>query len=103
MIKPTVGRVVWFHPHPNEDLVANAAWTDPKEPFAAMIVYVWNERMVNLVVFSQVGLPVGRTSVKLLQDDDAKPEGGSYCEWMPYQRIQNEKTQELAKLVNEGQ
>lgn len=96
MIKPTVGRVVLYHPHGQTD----SAWLSPgDQPLAALVAYVWNERLVNLVVFTANGVPLGKTSVRLLQDDDKPYEGSAYCEWMPYQKIQNEKTQELAKLV----
>lgn len=86
MIVPTVGRVVWFTPS------TSAYITDPTfvqhdvtKPCAAMVVYVWGDRMVNLVVFDSNGVPFGKTSVTLLQDDDRKPECGYFCSWMPYQ------------------
>jgi hypothetical protein len=48
-IVPTVGRVVWFTPstvHPVPDFLT----IDPKQPCAAMVSYVWNDRLVNLTV-----------------------------------------------------
>jgi len=80
MIKPTIGRVVWYRPNKYDDAFAFYQ----VEPLAAMVVRVWNDRMVNLVVFDPNGLPLSRTSVRLIQEGD--PIGSeSYCEWMPYQ------------------
>jgi len=74
MIKPTVGRVVWFHP-------------TETETNAAMVTHVWGDEMVNLVVFDSNGVPRGETSVWLWQGEGAtipKPTV-RYCEWMPFQ------------------
>jgi hypothetical protein len=89
MIKPTVGRVVWFTPSATHEpgFVRN----DVTAPLAAMVAHVWGDRMVNLVVFDGNGVPFGKTSVALLQDDDAKPSHGYFCEWMPYQVGQAKK------------
>lgn len=79
MIKPTVGRVVWvFRPHMTND---------PQQPEAALITYVWNDRMVNVGGFSHGGSPFYATSLPLLQDDEPKPEG-SFVTWMPFQKGQ---------------
>lgn len=92
MIEPTVGRVVWFTPATSA-LQIDPAFThhDRTKPCAAMVTYVWNLRLVNLVVFDNNGTPFGKTSVQLLQDDDAKPELGYFCAWMPYQVGQAKK------------
>jgi hypothetical protein len=82
MIKPTVGRVVWFY-----------SSKAPEKAFAAMIAHVHSDRMVNLMVVDADGDPYGQTSVQLLQDDD-KPQGGAFwCAWMPYQLGQAAKTE----------
>lgn len=77
MIKPTVGRVVWFHtefvPHQVE------------QPMAAIVVKVHDDRLVNLVVFDEFGSPLGRQNVTLRQEGDVAP-SGIFCEWMPYQK-----------------
>ncbi|UPK31796.1 hypothetical protein IVB18_26055 [Bradyrhizobium sp. 186] len=86
MIKPTVGRVVWFTPSINAHQTDPAfRHIDPAQPCAAMVTHVWGDRMVNLVTFDSNGAAFGKTSVVLLQDDDAKPEYGYFCSWMPYQ------------------
>lgn len=87
MIKPTVGRVVWYTPpHAPAGEPAN----DP-QPHAALIAYVWHDRMVNLAVFSPNGDNYGVTSVTLVQEGDMAPEAGRFAEWMPYQAGQAKK------------
>lgn len=85
MIHPTVGRKVWFYPNAHQSTVLRVF--DSKQPCDATIVYVWNDRMVNLHVVGPTGIGHAFQSVKLLQDDDAPPEGMSqhYATWMPYQ------------------
>lgn len=90
MIIPTVGRIVHFTFGGFDSIVKS------EQPFAAIVTYVWNDRMVNLAVFDVNGLPLSRTSIRLLQDDDTAQEGESYCAWMPYQLGQAAKTEELS-------
>ncbi|HEX4828315.1 MAG TPA: hypothetical protein VFV12_08820 [Xanthobacteraceae bacterium] len=80
MIKPTVGRVVWFTPPADRD----TRW-DKTQPLAAIVAYVWNDRMVNLHVTEQTGSAVAYTSVPLLQGDEAERPPDFFAEWMPYQ------------------
>jgi len=83
MIKPTIGRVVWFTPPSNSaepNFTANSG-----KPMAAIIAYVWGDDMVNLHVIDHNGVGHSRTSVRLVQENEPKPEYGYYCEWMPYQ------------------
>lgn len=94
MIKPSIGRIVWFQPSKSED----QPFRD--QPLAAIVTYVWGDQMVNLTVFDQAGAPFSATSVKLLQDDEEKPVFGYFAEWMPYQKGQAAKTETLeAKLT----
>jgi hypothetical protein len=87
VIKPTIGRVVWFW-----DRSADM----PRQPqaHAALVTYVHSDTMVNLVVFDAGGNSHPRTSVHLLQEDCEAPVG-PYCEWMPYQKGQAAKTEAL--------
>ena len=80
-IKPTIGRVVLYHP---ARYMATGVIDDA--PFAAIVTYVHDDRMVNLAVFSHVGSAWGVTSVPLIQGDDKPDDGAAYCEWMPYQK-----------------
>jgi len=76
MIKPTVGRKVWYRPHTFERTHTHA------QPFDATITHVWSDTCVNLLVFNENGVQLlGKTSVRLAQDVPAQP---GECEWMPY-------------------
>jgi len=93
MISPSIGRVVWFTPAVHGD-----PRHDVKQPLAALVAYVWNDRLINLATFNQNGVPLGgMTSVPLLQDDDTKPEGGYFASWMPYQVDQAKKYSQAKK------
>jgi hypothetical protein len=82
MIKPTVGRVVWFY----EKKPAH----ENIQPQAALVAHVWGDRCVNLAIFDGNGNAVSNppTSVRLLQDDEPAPDAGCYCVWMPFQVAQ---------------
>lgn len=80
MIKPTVGRVVWFY-----DNGKNMAGVQPQ---AGIVTYVHSDRMINIAAFDPNGLNYSVTSVPLLQDADQPPEMQRFCMWMPYQVAQ---------------
>lgn len=80
MIKPTVGRVVWFNPHPAELF----AFSD--QPLAALVTYVHSDTMVNVVVFDSNGGVHAKTSIRLQQDEPLDAKGGNFVAWMPYQK-----------------
>lgn len=86
MIKPTVGRVVWFYP---------AGHQEGEQPLAAIIAHVWSDTCVNLAIFCRNGSPLPNppTSILLVQEGNERPSGGHYCTWMPYQ-IGQAKAQE---------
>lgn len=84
MIKPTVGRVVWYHPASDEVIIHH-----PDQPLAAHIAYVWSDTMVDLMVIDHNGVPHAKANVRLVGDDDygfCAPKFESWCEWMPYQK-----------------
>lgn len=100
-ITPTVGRKVWFRPngitalqkagtleYATDHLVINDG-----QPLDATVVYVWNDRMVNLTVLDHCGHTFLATSVPMLQEGDEQPASGYYCEWMPYQKGQAAKAE----------
>jgi hypothetical protein len=95
MIKPTIGRVVWFYP---------AGHSPGAQPLAAIIAHVWSDACVNLAIFDQNGQPLGpgHTSILLLQEGHEIPTGGNYCTWMPYQVGQAQKTEQLQKQLQGG-
>lgn len=93
MIKPTVGRIVWYTPCDNDP--------PPKfkgEVLAAIVARVKTDRLVNLTVCAPDGTTFGRHDVVLVQDGDERPTAvGRFCEWMPYQKGQAAKTEQLER------
>ena len=101
MIKPTVGRVVWFYGAPSHPDFHNLSPAHPgREPLAAIVTHVWNDKMVNLVVFNMDGLSFGQQSVRLVQDGESHDGEARWCEWMPYQKGQAAKTEALEKQLH---
>ena len=96
MIKPTVGRVVLFHPAPTDGMMRLLS----DQPHAAMGVFVYSETKVNLVVYDHYGVPHQRTGIQLVQGDE--PRESSYAEWMPYQKGQAAKTEALETKLKKG-
>jgi len=96
MIKPTVGRVVWYRPNAHDDLYGS------DQPLAAHVAYVWSDTMVNLMVIDHNGGTHPRTSVVLRHGESSPPGGQSYCEWMPYQKGQAAKAEALEQKLGAG-
>jgi hypothetical protein len=84
MIKPTIGRRVWYWPHINA-ATGGFVYSDVSQPLDAGIAYVHSDRLINISVADQNGVMHSRTSVPLVQEGDKRPDGGGFCEWMPYQ------------------
>ena len=89
MTQPTVGRVVWFWPSADEQMAL------PREgqPLAAHVAAVSEDgSTVNLQVIDANGHAHARQDVPFVQPNYLPPAfGGSYAEWMPYQRAQHAK------------
>lgn len=91
LIKPTVGRKVWYRPSKSDTTGQNAMMVNGSEPLDATIIAVWNDRLVNVLVTDIMGKTYPKTSIKLLQYGDDVPKdlegnnAGFYVEWMPYQ------------------
>lgn len=91
VIKPTVGRIVWYYPSAF-DRSCLVCGVPGEQPLGAMVSYVWGDRMVNLTVSGVNGGTFGRTSVPLVQEGDHPVKSGcAYCTWMPYQVGQAKK------------
>lgn len=75
MIKPTIGRVVWFRP---------SGISLDRQPLTALICFVHDDNCVNLAIFDDLGRASHKASCYLYQGDTDIPTG-DYCEWMPYQ------------------
>ncbi len=90
MIQPTVGRIVWFYPVGREHLDF-----DPGQPLAAVIAKVWSDTCVTLTVFDVHGKPHAKGKVMLWQGDGETPPQCEYATWMPWQKSQAAKTDEI--------
>lgn len=82
-MKPTIGRVVYYHDE-----------NDGKE-CAAIVVHVWNDACINLATFDHNGNSKGVTSV--VQGTDKRQ-----WDWMPYQKGQAKKTEEIIDKYCKG-
>ncbi|MGC8384997.1 hypothetical protein ACP3P8_23205 [Pseudomonas aeruginosa] len=91
MIKPTVGRVLWFWPSP-EDRCARIEG----QPLAAIVAHAWSDTCVNLAYFDANGVHRHKTSVLLVQEGAQRPAAG-FAEWMPYQKGQAAKTEAVQR------
>lgn len=96
MIKPTVGRVVWFYPGQTERGSDGSG-----QPLAALIAYVHSDTCINLAIFDRSGIAFNRTSVELWQGEGEAP-AHSHAAWMPYQLGQQAKTEQAEKQLAEG-
>jgi hypothetical protein len=79
MIKPTIGRIVLYHPPFVPDSGTN------EETCASIVVAVHSDEIVNLAVFDSVGNLHPHLTVFLFQGEGDRP-AGAYAEWMPYQK-----------------
>ncbi len=80
MIKPTIGRVVWFYP--------TADSSGQAQP--ALVNFVHSERCINVAGFNHGGTPFSQNSCLLIQEGDPEP-SGAHARWMPYQVGQAKK------------
>lgn len=112
IIKPTVGRRVWYWPSDYDRGLMSAARpetaiqaNDATQPCDAGVVYVHSDRMVNLTVADHNGNMHRRASVHLLQEGDVRPDHRTYAfaEWMPYQAAQAKKQETEQATAGEGE
>ncbi|VTU38317.1 hypothetical protein H4CHR_04393 [Variovorax sp. PBS-H4] len=97
VIIPTVGRRVWYYPHPLSG-ASGFVCHNQNVPMDAGIVYVWSDRCVNLDVTDHAGNHHAFTSVDLWHGNGDRP-NGAFCEWMPYQKGQASKPDDIKALV----
>ena len=93
MIVPTVGRMIWAI-RPLESV-------DIRQPEAAQIIYVHDDRLINVTGFNAHGERFTLMSLPLVQDDEPKPEG-NFAVWMPYQKEQAAKTEAQVSRPKKG-
>lgn len=101
LIKPTVGRVVWYWPSVATMAVHDMFSNEPTQPMAAHVAYVWHDRMVNLVAYDHKGKVHALPSVSLIQPGDDVPEGRDFCQWMPHQVKEQGQTLASVALATE--
>ena len=90
IIKPTIGRKVWFFETPG--------WAEQD----ATIIDVHGDRMVSLYVINRGGTAYTKHSVTLVQEGDDLPVG-QHCTWMPFQMGQASKSNvAISKPCAEG-
>lgn len=83
MIKPTIGRVMWYWP---------AKQQRGDQPYAVFVAYVHGDNMVNVGGVDSSGRSFAATNVPIVQDGSPYTVGDSpYCEWMPFQKGQAAK------------
>lgn len=92
IIKPSVGRVVWFRQ------MTPGVFPGSEETCAAIVAHVHHDRLVNLCVIDANGNTHSRANVTLVQPGDEAPTH-QHCLWMPYQTGQAAKTEELEKKL----
>lgn len=85
MILPTVGRDLWYRPNSYDKTGPEAMQQHWDAPLCSKVVCVHSDRLVNLVIFDEVGTVFTRLSVPLRQEGDVLPEGVAFAEWMPFQ------------------
>lgn len=78
MIKPTIGRKVWFWAHVP---VHGYATSQPED---ATVVYVHSDDCVNLRVTDHSGYSRPESSVALWDGDGGQPDT-RHAQWMPFQ------------------
>lgn len=94
MIKPTVGRVVYYKPDSTSLMDSSMEETVDGQPLRADIIAVHSDVSVNLSVTDSVGQTHVRIGVFFAHNtaDETTPDGG-YAYWMPYQLGQAAKTE----------
>jgi len=88
MIKPTIGRVVWFWDNDIHQL----------QPLPGIICFVHDDTNINLAVFDIYGNMQPRTSVLLYNGEGERPEG-YFAEWMPYQIRQAKRDEQIHPIA----
>jgi hypothetical protein len=86
--KPTIGRIVWYWPGAHDSLAINH---DKEQAYAAIIVFVWDDKRINLTIFDRDGNPQPRRGVDLLLEGHLVRKGiDSFAEW-PADQIEREE------------
>lgn len=100
MIKPTVGRVILVRNRPG-NRVPTRAEDHPHGEEAGIIAYVHNDRLINVACFTNWGQHAPLVNIRLLQPGDEVPKNEVYAEWMPFQKGQAGRAEQLAARLEE--
>ena len=92
MITPTIGRIVWYYPGDME-----MATSLGDQPMVAIVTYVHSDTRINVAYWDHNGAFNSSTSVELIQDQAPPSNGAAWCEWMPYQKGQAAKYEQLER------
>lgn len=93
MIEPTVARAIWYYP-------PVAGGRDPNgEPLAATIAKVIDDRHINIGALLGDGTHFAAQNVILVQDGDCFDADQAYACWMPYQKGQAAKAEQLEQQL----
>lgn len=90
IIKPTIGRRVWFRCNDSFAKEKGIYRIDDVQAMDAGIVYVHGDTMVNLIVTDHIGNTHAINSVSIVDEANANSYA-MWCEWMPYQKEQVKK------------
>jgi len=99
MIKPTIGRVVWFWPDPSMPTLSGIE--SAAQPFTASICYVHDDDTISVGGFRHDGRTFVATMIPLYHGEGPRPLV-PHAEWMPYQKGQAAKTEALEKKLEGG-
>jgi hypothetical protein len=94
MIRPTVGRIVWYWPTRPTSLTS--------QPFAAIITRVHSDTAIDLMVMHPIEGPIPTQWVGLFQEGEEVPDTAAYAEWMPYQQGQAAKAEAAEAALAQG-
>ena len=97
MMEPTIGRIVWIH---------RREALDPTKPEAAWVANCWKDPnskhwSLNVAGVNHDGHPFRLTQVPLIEDsgDSDVNVVRPYATWMPYQKGQAAKAEDLERQV----
>lgn len=93
IIKPTIGRRVWYWPSQKQLDEGVLHSEDPQQAMDAGVIFVHSDRRVNLIVTDHWGRLLFLKEVHLVQDGDVVADTAGKATWMPYQVQAAEKSE----------
>ena len=93
VIKPSVGRKIWYWRDMAHRVAYNAAIAAGEDypsdqPWDASVCKALGDRLVNVTVADPNGVVFAKKHVPLNQPDEPAPHQGPHCSWMPFQQGQ---------------